>query len=141
METGTGGTAVHMGINGHNVGVFCVHTVFAASNGGSADHQQVAVFLRHTGGVAAHGGSVQGDDGVCVVAHDTDRGSQVVAGDGRANIVQVAVVNHDGVVAKVDGVRCGLDGDLVARGQRHSNSVRRGAACGQTDRVSAHFWT
>ena len=30
METGTGGTAVNVSVNGHDVGVFCVNSVFAA---------------------------------------------------------------------------------------------------------------
>ena len=73
VETGTGGTAVNVGVDGHDVGVFCVDTVVATSEHSTANHEQVAVLLGHSRGVAAHVRTVEGQQRVRVVASDTDR--------------------------------------------------------------------
>ena len=73
VETGTGGTAVDVSVDGHHVGVFCVHTVVATCEVGAANHEQVAVLLGHSRGVAAHVRAVQRQHRVGVVANDTDR--------------------------------------------------------------------
>ena len=72
VEASTKGTTVNVGVDGHNVGVFCEHTVIGTSKVSAANHEQVAVLLAYTGGVAAHICTVQRQHRVGVVAEDTD---------------------------------------------------------------------
>ena len=113
-----------MRINGHDVGVFCVHTVVATSDGCTANHGQVAVLFAHTGGEATDVRAVEGQDRVGVVAEDADRGRKAITGEGGADVAEVAVFDDHGVVAEVDGVRSGLDGNSVTGCGGDTYSVR-----------------
>ena len=141
VETGTGGTAVNVSVNRHNIGVFHRHTVVATSERSTAEHEQVAVFLANTGGVATDVRTVEGQDRVGVVAEDTDRGREAITSDGGADVAEVAVFDDNGVVAKVDGVRSGLDGHSITRGCGDTHSVRGGSASRQSNRVSTDVWS
>ncbi len=141
VETRTGGTTVNVCVNGHHVGVFGEHTVVSTGDGSIANHEQVAVLLADTGGVAADVRTVEGQDRVGVVAEDTDGGSQAVSGEDRVHVAVITVLDHDGVVANVDGVRSGLNSHGVTIGCGDTHSVRRGSTGGQTDGVATHGWT
>ena len=72
MKTRTGCTTVDMSVDGDNIGVFGVHSVFATSEACTANHEEVSVFLANTRTVAAHIRTVEGQDRVGVVADDTN---------------------------------------------------------------------
>ena len=135
METGTGGTAVHAGVDGVDHHVVSVYSVVAARQVGVADHREGTAFLEHTRGEPAHGRAVEHECAVGVVSKDTVGRAVTSTVQGGTLVVGVTVLDHEGVVRERHGVVHRLDGHAVTVNHGDALGVGRDSSGAQGNRV------